>query len=264
MVQVYMDMDTGKDIWDALEAKFGVANASTELYIMEKFYDYKMVDDRSVVEQAHEIQMLAKELQNNECELPNKFMAGGIIAKLPPTWLSFATTLKHRRQVFSVTDLIATLGVEENARAKDTHGKKAHEEVIESRDATFFENEFPMRGNVPSTSSQKPVDSPMAPTEHLEQTCVENPEEDNSGATRKSKRQRTMDVKKAFLNGELDEEIYMDQPDGFVVEGQEGKVLEGYCDANWISNADELKAQVDMHSHLEVALFPGSLASRPS
>ena len=32
-----------------------------------------------------------------------------------------------------------------------------------------------------------------------------------------------MDIKIAFLNGELDEEIYMDQPDGFVVKGQESK-----------------------------------------
>ena len=34
-----------------------------------------------------------------------------------------------------------------------------------------------------------------------------------------------MDVKSAFLNSLLDEEIYMEQPEGFVVPGQEGKVV---------------------------------------
>jgi hypothetical protein len=33
-----------------------------------------------------------------------------------------------------------------------------------------------------------------------------------------------MDVKTTFLNGELDEEIYMEQPAGFVENGQEGMV----------------------------------------
>jgi hypothetical protein len=90
---------------------------------MEQLFDYKMVEKRPVVEQAHEIQALAKELEQFPCVLPDKFVAGGIIAKLLPSWTDFATTLKHKRQEFSVAELIGTLDIEERARVKDTHGK---------------------------------------------------------------------------------------------------------------------------------------------
>ena len=35
-----------------------------------------------------------------------------------------------------------------------------------------------------------------------------------------------MDVKTALLNGDLDEEIYMEQPKGFIVPGKEKKVCQ--------------------------------------
>jgi hypothetical protein len=67
---------------------------------MEQFYDYKMNDDHPIVDQAHEIQSLAKELEKFKCTLPDKFVAGGIISKLPPSWRNFATSLKHKTQEF--------------------------------------------------------------------------------------------------------------------------------------------------------------------
>lgn len=51
------------------------------------------LNNRSVVEQAHEIQCIAKELEHTKYALPDKFVVGCIIAKLPSSWRNFATTL---------------------------------------------------------------------------------------------------------------------------------------------------------------------------
>src|SRR5438105_8213327 len=117
LVDAYMHLFTSQELWEALEVKFGVSDAGNERYVMEQFHDYRIVDDRSVVEQAHEIQSLAKELEN---------FPGCIIANLPHSWKDFATSLKHKRQEFSVADLIGSLDVEEKARVKDTR-VKGHE-----------------------------------------------------------------------------------------------------------------------------------------
>jgi hypothetical protein len=101
---------------------------------MEQLFHYKMVENRPIVKHAHEIQALAKELEQFPCVLPDKFVAVGIIAKLPPSWTDFATTLKHKRQGFSVAELIGCLDVEERARAKDTRGK-----VVETSSANMVQ-----------------------------------------------------------------------------------------------------------------------------
>ena len=80
-----------------------------------------------MVEQAHEIHTLAKDLKNCSkdapCVLSDKFVARGIISKMPPSWKDFATSLKHKRQAPTIDGLIGTLDVEEKARAKDARRK---------------------------------------------------------------------------------------------------------------------------------------------
>jgi hypothetical protein len=51
--------------------------------------------------------------------VPDDFIAGGIIAKLHPSQMDFITALKYKRVHMSISDLIASLNVEEKAWAKN-------------------------------------------------------------------------------------------------------------------------------------------------
>ena len=94
LVHVYIDETEAKALW---VAKCNATDAGNELYLMESFHDYRMVNNRSVVEQVHEVQCIVKDLDLLKSSIPDKFVAGCIIAKLPSQWRNFATTLKHKR-----------------------------------------------------------------------------------------------------------------------------------------------------------------------
>jgi hypothetical protein len=55
LVDAYLHVRVAKDLWEALESIFGATDAGSEMYIMEQFHDYRMVENRSVLEQAYEI-----------------------------------------------------------------------------------------------------------------------------------------------------------------------------------------------------------------
>jgi hypothetical protein len=121
----YLRYKTAKEMWDTLNTEYGGSDADTELYIIEQYHDYQMVDGKSVVTQAHEIQCMVKELGLLKIVVPDEFVAGGIFVKLPPSWRDFATPLKHKRVHMSISDFIISLDVEEKARVKDGRFKGA-------------------------------------------------------------------------------------------------------------------------------------------
>jgi hypothetical protein len=81
----YLCYKTAKEMWDTLNTEYGGSDADIELYIIEQYHNYQMVDEKSVVTHAHEIQCMVKELTLLKIVVPNEFVVGGIIAKLPPS-----------------------------------------------------------------------------------------------------------------------------------------------------------------------------------
>jgi hypothetical protein len=54
LCDVNMNMKSAAELWEALEHKFSASDVGHELYVMEQYRDFRMVDNHSVVEQAHE------------------------------------------------------------------------------------------------------------------------------------------------------------------------------------------------------------------
>jgi hypothetical protein len=55
LCDIYMHHTSARELWDALDRRYVESDAGHELYVNDQYHEYKMVDDRSIVEQAHEI-----------------------------------------------------------------------------------------------------------------------------------------------------------------------------------------------------------------
>jgi hypothetical protein len=104
---MYFCNKTDNDLWDALNNNYGGLDAGTKLYIIEQYHNYKMVDEKGMVEQSHDIQCMVKELELLKIIVPDEFVAGGIIAKLPPSWRDFATTHMRYSHVYRRLDCVS-------------------------------------------------------------------------------------------------------------------------------------------------------------
>ena len=95
LYDLYTSMKSPKDIWNAFEAKYKTKKIGTNKFIIQKYFDYKMLDNISVLEQVYELQILVNKLRDLSINIPESFQVGAIIAKLLPSWNNFRKKLLH-------------------------------------------------------------------------------------------------------------------------------------------------------------------------
>jgi hypothetical protein len=91
--------------------------------------------------------------------LPDKFVVGGIIAKLPSSWRNFAMSLKHKKVTMIVESLVTTLDVEEKARSKDvprsTQDGPSNANVMDGKFGSGKKNDKSWKGKAKQTTGFK-------------------------------------------------------------------------------------------------------------
>ncbi|KAF3666134.1 hypothetical protein FXO37_10729 [Capsicum annuum] len=171
------------------------------------------------------------------------FQVAGIIEKLPPMWKDFKNYLKYKHKEIIVEDLIVRLHIEEDNKAAERRSKGnstingAH--IVEddqnnskkrnkSLGSKWIFKRKTKTDNTIDKYKARLVVKGFKQKEGLDYFDIYSP------VTRITLIQtlvvvydleiHQMDVKTIFLNRELEEVIYMEQPEGFVVPGKKNKV----------------------------------------
>ena len=71
-----------KVIWNNLEFKYQVEEESTKKILISKYFDYKFINDKPILVQVHELQVIVNQLKAEKMELLEPFQVGAIIKLL--------------------------------------------------------------------------------------------------------------------------------------------------------------------------------------
>ncbi|CAM8972633.1 unnamed protein product [Rhodiola kirilowii] len=119
LFDLYQTVESAKELWDALEAKYMREDASSKKFLVSNFNSYKMVDSRPVPEQFNELSRILGQIAQYNMKINDSIAVSSIIDKLPPLWKDFKHKLKHKKEEMSLEELDGELQVEESIRIQE-------------------------------------------------------------------------------------------------------------------------------------------------
>ena len=107
---------TSKQLWEALDKKYKLKDASTKKFLVGNFLDFKMVNTKLVVNQMKKLQVIISDLHNEGMIINEPFQVVAVSEKLLHFWKDFKNYLKHKRKELFMENLALRLCIEEDNR----------------------------------------------------------------------------------------------------------------------------------------------------
>ncbi|KAJ9565483.1 hypothetical protein OSB04_001449 [Centaurea solstitialis] len=119
LYDLYASITCPRELWKSLEHKYKAQEEGTNKYLVSKYLRFQMVDDKPILEQVHELQVLVNKMNTLSIPIPEIFQVGAIIDKLPSSWKDFSKRMMHKSEDYSLDDMLNISGLKKRRKSKN-------------------------------------------------------------------------------------------------------------------------------------------------
>ena len=83
LFDLYSSLESARELWNALEIKYNAEDDGNKRFIVDQYVNFSIVDDKPILAQIHEMQILAYKIKGEGMHLDDDFQVAVIIEKLP-------------------------------------------------------------------------------------------------------------------------------------------------------------------------------------
>ncbi|XP_019702588.2 uncharacterized protein [Elaeis guineensis] len=112
LFDVYYPYKEAKQIWESMNKKYTVEDVGQQRFVIGNYARWHMIEDEDIKMQIDKDIKTIDDLKPENIELPESFVAGMLIKKLPDSWSDYKQQLKHKRKM-SLEDLIVHIIIED-------------------------------------------------------------------------------------------------------------------------------------------------------
>nr|GEX11236.1 zinc finger, CCHC-type [Tanacetum cinerariifolium] len=124
LFDVYQNVETSKELWDTLEAKYMVEDASSKKFFVSNFTNYKLTDSRPILEQYNELLGILGRFTQHKMNMDESIQSWAVICALrSPSDCRIVTSKSKNVDGPSVVNMVKH---NNSSRYNDNKGKRKH------------------------------------------------------------------------------------------------------------------------------------------
>ncbi|KAK4397915.1 hypothetical protein Sango_1267000 [Sesamum angolense] len=102
-----------------LETRYGGDDAERKKFVVGKWLQFQMIDEKPMMDQIHEYENLVADVLSEGMKMCEILQASVLLEKLPPTWSEYQNHMKHKKRDLTLQELIGHMRTKEASRLID-------------------------------------------------------------------------------------------------------------------------------------------------